>query len=114
MSLILKNGLRFYGISFSDPLAGKLPPGFNLNHPLPGWHGSAEAGKDDGRDGISIFLPLGCFPKYTWTDSPIRGFSIGSICWHRRAVSTLNSGDKFRWSNQIDHQRDEPKRAEHQ
>jgi hypothetical protein len=45
MSLILKNGLRFYGISFSDPLAGKLPPGFNLNHPLPAGMGPPKLAK---------------------------------------------------------------------
>jgi hypothetical protein len=45
MSLILKNGLRFYGISFSDPLAGKLPPGFNLNHPLPAGLGPPQLAK---------------------------------------------------------------------
>jgi hypothetical protein len=32
--LILRNRLRFYGLSFADPLA-KLPPGFDLNKPLP-------------------------------------------------------------------------------
>jgi hypothetical protein len=32
--LLLKNRLRFFGISFADRLAG-LPPGFNLNRPLP-------------------------------------------------------------------------------
>jgi hypothetical protein len=45
MSFILKNGLRFYGISFSDPLAGKLPPGFNLNHPLPAGLGPLQLAK---------------------------------------------------------------------
>jgi hypothetical protein len=34
LDLILKNRLRFYGMSFADPLA-KLPPGFDLNKPLP-------------------------------------------------------------------------------
>ncbi len=33
--LILRNRLRFYGMSFTDPLRGKLPPGFDLNKPLP-------------------------------------------------------------------------------
>jgi len=32
---ILRNRLRFYGVSFTDPLLGKLPPGFDLNKPLP-------------------------------------------------------------------------------
>jgi hypothetical protein len=32
--LLLKNRLRFFGISFADRLAG-LPPGFDLNKPLP-------------------------------------------------------------------------------
>jgi hypothetical protein len=45
MSLILRNGLRFYAISFSDPLAGKLPPGFNLNHPLPAGLGPPKLAK---------------------------------------------------------------------
>jgi hypothetical protein len=35
MELVLKNRLRFYAVSFSDPLRGKLPPGFNPNKPLP-------------------------------------------------------------------------------
>jgi hypothetical protein len=35
LEVILKNRLRFYGFSFSDPLRGKLPPGFNLNNKLP-------------------------------------------------------------------------------
>ena len=33
--LILKNRLRFYAMSFTDPLRGRLPPGFDLNKPLP-------------------------------------------------------------------------------
>lgn len=33
--LLLKNRLRFYAMSFTDPLRGKLPPGFDLNKPLP-------------------------------------------------------------------------------
>jgi|GEM_PF-2457824 len=33
--LILTNRLRFYAMSFTDPLRGKLPPGFDLNKPLP-------------------------------------------------------------------------------
>jgi hypothetical protein len=33
--LVLKNRLRFYAMSFTDPLRGKLPPGFDLNKPLP-------------------------------------------------------------------------------
>ena len=38
--LILRNRVRFYAMSFTDPLRGKLPPGFDLNKPLPaniGW-----------------------------------------------------------------------------
>jgi hypothetical protein len=35
MELVLKNRLRFYAVSFSSPLRGKLPPGFDLNKPLP-------------------------------------------------------------------------------
>lgn len=33
--LILRNRVRFYAMSFTDPLRGKLPPGFDLNKPLP-------------------------------------------------------------------------------
>ena len=33
--MILRNRLRFYAMSFTDPLRGKLPPGFDLNKPLP-------------------------------------------------------------------------------
>ena len=35
LELLLKNRFRFYAISFTNPLIGKLPPGFNLNKPLP-------------------------------------------------------------------------------
>jgi hypothetical protein len=35
LRVILKNGLRLFGISFRDPLQGRLPPGFNPNKPLP-------------------------------------------------------------------------------
>jgi von Willebrand factor type A domain len=35
MEVVLKNRLRFYAVSFSDPLLGKLPPGFDLNKQLP-------------------------------------------------------------------------------
>jgi hypothetical protein len=33
--LMLKKNLRFFGMSFADPLSGKLPPGFDPNKPLP-------------------------------------------------------------------------------
>jgi hypothetical protein len=33
--LILKNRLRLYGVSFSDPISEQLPRGFNPNKPLP-------------------------------------------------------------------------------
>jgi hypothetical protein len=33
--LLLRNRLRFYAMSFTDPLRGKLPPGFDLNKPIP-------------------------------------------------------------------------------
>jgi hypothetical protein len=33
--IILRNRLRFYAMSFTDPLRGKLPPRFDLNKPLP-------------------------------------------------------------------------------
>lgn len=33
--IILRNRLRFYDMSFTDPLRGKLPPGFDLDKPLP-------------------------------------------------------------------------------
>ncbi len=33
--LVLKNRVRFYAMSFADPLAGRLPPGFDMNKPLP-------------------------------------------------------------------------------
>jgi hypothetical protein len=33
--MILRNRLRFYAMSFTNPLQGKLPPGFDLNKPLP-------------------------------------------------------------------------------
>jgi hypothetical protein len=33
--MILRNRLRFYAMSFTDPLRGKLPPQFDLNKPLP-------------------------------------------------------------------------------
>ena len=42
-ALILRNRLRFYGVSFSDPLRGKLPPGFDLNKPLPANVGMEKA-----------------------------------------------------------------------
>ncbi len=32
---ILRNRLRFYALSFTNPLAGKLPNNFDLNKPLP-------------------------------------------------------------------------------
>jgi hypothetical protein len=35
LDLMLKRGLRFFGMSYADPLRGKLPPGFDLNKPLP-------------------------------------------------------------------------------
>ena len=35
LDLILKNKLRFFGMSYADPLQGKLPPGFDPNKPLP-------------------------------------------------------------------------------
>ena len=35
LELVLRNKLRFYAMSFTDPLRGKLPPGFDLNKPLP-------------------------------------------------------------------------------
>jgi hypothetical protein len=35
LEMILKNRLRFYGLSFTDPLQGKLPAGYNPNNPLP-------------------------------------------------------------------------------
>jgi hypothetical protein len=34
-ALILKDRLRFYAMSFTDPLRAKLKPGFDLNKPLP-------------------------------------------------------------------------------
>jgi hypothetical protein len=34
-AFFLKNQLRFYAVSFTDPLKGKLPRNFNLNYPLP-------------------------------------------------------------------------------
>jgi len=33
--IILRNRLRFYAMSFTDPLRGKLPSRFDLNKPLP-------------------------------------------------------------------------------
>ncbi len=33
--ILLKHRLRFYGMSFTNPLEGKLPAGFDLNKPLP-------------------------------------------------------------------------------
>lgn len=41
--LILRNRLRFYAMSFTDPLRGKLPPGFDLNKPLPKNIGQPQA-----------------------------------------------------------------------
>src|SRR5713101_5906947 len=38
---VLRNKLRFYGMSFADPLA-KLPPGFDLNKPLPKGFGRSK------------------------------------------------------------------------
>jgi hypothetical protein len=43
--LLLKNRLRFYAMSFTDPLRGKLPPGFDLNKPLPKDIGQKQADK---------------------------------------------------------------------
>jgi hypothetical protein len=45
MDLILKSRLRFYGISFSDPLSGKLPSGFNPNQHLPANLGPTKLAK---------------------------------------------------------------------
>jgi hypothetical protein len=39
--LTLKSSLRFYGMSFADPLA-KLPKGFDLNKPLPQGFGQSK------------------------------------------------------------------------
>jgi len=35
MEVVLKNRLRFYAVSFSYPLRGMVPPGFDPNKPLP-------------------------------------------------------------------------------
>jgi len=35
LDLMLQKKLRFFGMSFADPFAGKLPPGFDPNKPLP-------------------------------------------------------------------------------
>lgn len=35
LEVILKNNLRFFGMSFADPLRGKVPPNFDPNKPLP-------------------------------------------------------------------------------
>jgi hypothetical protein len=36
--LLLKNGIRLFGLSFTDPLLGKFPNGFDPNKPMP--HGT--------------------------------------------------------------------------
>jgi hypothetical protein len=41
--IILRNRLRFYAVSFTDPLRGKLLPGFDLNKPLPANIGQPQA-----------------------------------------------------------------------
>jgi hypothetical protein len=41
LELILRNRMRFYGMSFADPLA-KLPPGSDLNKPLPKGFGPSK------------------------------------------------------------------------
>jgi hypothetical protein len=41
--LILSNRLRFYAMSFTDPLRGKVPRGFDLNKPLPANVGMEKA-----------------------------------------------------------------------
>jgi len=41
--LMLKNRLRFYGMSFTNPLLGKVPRKFDLNKPLPANVGLAKA-----------------------------------------------------------------------
>jgi hypothetical protein len=43
--LLLKHRLRFYAMSFTDPLRGRLPPGFDLNKPLPKDIGQEPADK---------------------------------------------------------------------
>jgi hypothetical protein len=43
--LILRNRVRFYAMSFTDPLRGKLPPGFDMNKPLPRGLGQEQADK---------------------------------------------------------------------
>lgn len=43
--IILRSRLRFYAVSFTYPLRGKLPPGFDLNKPLP--KGAIPGGADD-------------------------------------------------------------------
>ena len=35
IELIMKNRIRFYGVSFLDPLMGKLTPAIDINKPLP-------------------------------------------------------------------------------
>jgi hypothetical protein len=43
--LILKDRLRFYAMSFADPLRGKYPPRFDPNKPLPANLGLEQADK---------------------------------------------------------------------
>ena len=43
--IILRNRLRFYAMSFTNPLRGKIPPGFDLNKPLP--KGAIPGGADN-------------------------------------------------------------------
>jgi hypothetical protein len=52
--ILLKNRIRFYGLSFTDPLRGKLPPNFNPNKPLPASIVSSELEKISAATGYFV------------------------------------------------------------
>jgi hypothetical protein len=96
--LILRNRLRFYAMSFTDPLrAGKLPSGFDLNKPLPKNLGQERADKISHATGYFFSFHSVDALKFPGQVALLEGFLgdlYAGIAQPYRLKVSLNTSDK--------------------
>jgi hypothetical protein len=95
--LILRHRLRFYAMSFTDPLRGKLPPGFDLNQPLPKNLGQQGADKISHATGYFFSFHSVDALKFPGQVALLEGFLgdlYAGIAQPYRLKVSLNTSDK--------------------
>lgn len=92
---ILRNGTRFLALSLKNPLENRLPPGANLNKPLPAGFGPSTLARLSAANRMVVQLHLSHCPGHARASVASEATLGPSLFLHRGSIQGVITGARY-------------------